>query len=967
MPRSPIYFGEGLDRESGLMVMERTRFQDLRNVLLHEGKIQLRPGFLASGTGDFAEVDQLIAGEPLRSQALGIVVGYNSSTRRVYVYRVSPDLSLVELVGEWVHDLSSGWPAETPVVHLAEVYGRIFMAHDEPFVSRRAPTIYYDAISGGDLINNLTSSWAGSAGGGAESQESTESAESAESVIVQDAIRFRGVVRHLAYLVGWGFGTAAEPRPELVRISLPGEPTQFEQNHYFIAGDRNDAVLACGASASPGDRQGGILNVWKRAETHAIYGYDRRTFGIRLIDERYGIVASRAWTSVDGVAIAWSEEGPRVWTGLGASEQLETPLALDDWEPDDLVDETEAKYAYAFFVPRQRVAWFVFGQRVYALTARIPGRWRWSYHELGFPTYGAMLFFASTEGAFAPPGYPECGSTTAAGTYIDVGVVNHNQVGDEFIEVYVRPYVNVPAYENGVVQDGAGAKYLEGPNSSGLPSGFSAIGSNWFSSGTFGVTDTYDGVTPDDLEFSLSAQGASPSARVGLGWDAFDGFQYGEIVTLTRWPGSGYIVGPAWQMDGTGGFPQLSFVRIRVTSGTARLQWVDEQSGGSASFKGSEVDSGVAVSSGDWVWARARIDDAGGTSWRVRAKVWTGDFADEPGGWTIDVTASTNHYGDAFAMGWGTHIGPLSAVDVNFGFLAYSDDPDSTSVPGPEDVAGTLEPGDWYLAKTVPVSALTNQTIRIEDLEPGNLYDIALRYRRGLLYNAGASDTDNPDTWPSISQCQTTTTADPPTVNSATWSRIDGSTEQIEVDLTPADADEDIEIWRAVEIGGSPGTPVMIDTISAPHVGDVQYQDQTISGENAYYYYGVTAAAVDSPLSNGVRAWAGPAAIPVREYFFFGSNNYTVGFSTDDAALDTELWDNMVGAADPDFPDAGPMSLKVTASAGETEIERTTSFNEADDFEWNYKLRHALEQFSVTDYGEFGPTFVGDWPEGLTP
>src|SRR5690554_4133818 len=105
--RIPIAFGEGLDRENGLMVARPNSFAELVNVLLHEGSVVLRPGFAPAGEGAFGEVDRLVAGHAIRNEALGIVVGYDSATERVYIYRAAADLAVVELLGEWEHDLAS--------------------------------------------------------------------------------------------------------------------------------------------------------------------------------------------------------------------------------------------------------------------------------------------------------------------------------------------------------------------------------------------------------------------------------------------------------------------------------------------------------------------------------------------------------------------------------------------------------------------------------------------------------------------------------------------------------------------------------------------------------------------------------------------------------------------------------------------------------------------------------------------
>lgn len=391
--RIPIAFGAGLDRESGAGVVQPGSFADLRNCHLHEGKVVLRGGFTAAGVGEFAKVDILLAGQTLRTQALGIVVGWSTTEETCYIYRVEPDLSVVQLLGEWEND--QGWGSEIPRVIMASVYGRVFIAHDQPTITDRAPTVFYDS-TGGAVLKTLTSDWADGTPG--------ESAgESAESTDPENFIRFRGVVRHLSYLFGWGFGTAIEPRPELVRVSLPDDPTTFELNNYFIAGDRQDDVIACG----PVGGFPGLLKVWKRQETYDITGTGRASFGVSLADPRYGLIASRAWVQIGDQAVAWSEEGPRLWSARGESSSLEIPLGLDDWEPSDLVDEGEEAYAFAHYVPRERAAWFHFNRRVYALTTRVRGRWRWSYHELPFNSYGGFTLFEGEGELDAPAGFPE--------------------------------------------------------------------------------------------------------------------------------------------------------------------------------------------------------------------------------------------------------------------------------------------------------------------------------------------------------------------------------------------------------------------------------------------------------------------------------------------------------------------------------------------------------------------------------
>ncbi|KKL57496.1 hypothetical protein LCGC14_2234810, partial [marine sediment metagenome] len=147
-------------------------------------------------------------------------------------------------------------------------------------------------------------------------------------------VYFRGVTRHLNYVIGWGFGTATEQsRPEIVRVSLPGQPTVWSPDHFIIAGVRDDPVLLCeslGTIPSP-------LAVFKETETYQIFGYDRRTFGIRRIDDIYGIAAARLAVTVNGICYFWSLEGPRATDGSNPSRDLAWPLDLDAPAPATLV------------------------------------------------------------------------------------------------------------------------------------------------------------------------------------------------------------------------------------------------------------------------------------------------------------------------------------------------------------------------------------------------------------------------------------------------------------------------------------------------------------------------------------------------------------------------------------------------------------------------------------------------------
>lgn len=409
-PRIPMPFGSGLDRETGIMAVRPGTFEDLRNLLLHQGKAIVRPGFgspleLLDDAGD--PVSHVIAGEALRSDSIGISVSYQETTQQVFIHAVNATGTTASLVGEWVHD-QGGWGSTPPVVQMAESYGNVFMAHDKRAITSRAKTILYD--TSGSIVDLESDDWGG---------RGTEK------------IRFRGVVRHLNYLFGWGWGDSVVDRPEFVRSSVAGAPTEFQFNHYSVAGNQRDPVLLC----KPAGKR---LIVFKDSESYVISGSSRSDFGIDLLDPLYGVLGSQLAANFSGVVLAWSAEGPRSFDGFNDSDEVSIPLDLGGLEPSSLVPQGLTETAFAFYVPGLRVVTFVFGRRVYALTARVEGDWKWSYWELGFDPLCAFTFFSDVQVTVAPTGFPEYTSAEEAGTYADITLTNHDQDGDETLEVWVQ-------------------------------------------------------------------------------------------------------------------------------------------------------------------------------------------------------------------------------------------------------------------------------------------------------------------------------------------------------------------------------------------------------------------------------------------------------------------------------------------------------------------------------------------------
>lgn len=947
MPRRkiPLAWGEGLDRERGLMTVSPSTFFDLRNVLLHEGKLIVRPGF--SGVGEFDEVDRIVGGTALRGSKIGVVVGYSTSSQRVYTYLVSPNGQQSDLIGEWEHD-QGGWGSALPRIITAEVRGQVFMAHDQELVARRAATLVYNPNQA-PTLSFLSKDFTGGESAG----------ESAAESDTGDRIRFRGVVRHLQYLFGWGWGSADETRPELIRNSLAGQPTQFEDRAYFFPGDRGDPVIACAPA-------GNVLLAFKRTETYAIIGYSPRNFGANLVDPRYGLVSSRAWVNVGGQTIAWSDEGPRVWGGAGPSNGIEIPLGLREWEPTDLVAEGDQLDAWGLYVPDERVALFRFGRRLYALTARVQGGWRWSWSELGFDAYCGFTLFAGVEPAVAPPGYPTYlpadGSrgepaTEPAGTYADIGVKHTNQDGDETLEIWMAEFVEAGAgeYSESVI-GGAPSAYLRmDTDATTVPdaSGNGRPGASVVAS----ATD--EGLFPGSLT-SRVFDGDSDK-RVIVARDLGDDWMDADGYYVECWVEATAAVDQAQAIVG------LDFAWLRTLSdGTVQL--VQRWDGAGSGFN-----------------VRTLQNPAGGNLVLAPGERWfigfwvnnNGDPAPTPGNW-IEVggggvsgtstgpggTTAKPYVDQDFIVGGGgefTDPPPLEsmlvdevAVWAGIAAAAAEDlfDAHWAARTGVEVAEADLE---WFLARSITVSPGSTQQVRVSELDSGKTYLVALRYRRGLEYNAGAEDGDDPTTWPSISQGELTTTADPPAINSATWSRTASDAERITLEIAPEAGLEDLAI-QVFRRQGVAGDWTEIDEIAGTHAATFEYVDDTISGELIYQYAVSTA---DGALSALTQVWSGPAATPSYSYDAAAGAGYLVGFSTTDGELETELHDR--------YDDNGGIeafSLRATAAATETEVESGVLSNiPSPDLTFAAKLRHKETKFTVDDYGQFGNEFNVTVPE----
>ncbi len=427
-PRISLPFGAGLDRATGVTEVQPASFRDLRNVILYDGKAQARRGLVAAGQLSSlvpTAMDDVLALAAFRATGQVMAVGWTRADRVVEAFAANSLGGAPAPVDDT--DAHSTWfTADArigrPIATMAESYKKVFLAHYfHPYRSGldllRARTLYYDpaAVAGSKLVPlNLD------LGGGA------------------DDVRFAGVVPYLNYVFGWGYGNKNEPdRPEMVRACVPGTPTDWKPEHYFVAGVRGDPVTVCAPA-------GQVLSVFKESETYEIFGYDRTTFGIRPADPRFGCAGPRLAVTVGGTCYFWSLQGPRATQG-GASQELAIPLDLNAPAPSDLVAEGEATFGFAVYDPVYRRILFCFPNesqgttRVYALHIRNLDRPRWSYDVIGQRVTCAAVFASSQVTSIPSDCYPDADpATEVTSSTANLHHINHGNAGDETVEYWMR-------------------------------------------------------------------------------------------------------------------------------------------------------------------------------------------------------------------------------------------------------------------------------------------------------------------------------------------------------------------------------------------------------------------------------------------------------------------------------------------------------------------------------------------------
>lgn len=277
----------------------------------------------------------------------------------------------------------------------------------------------------------------------------------------------------------------------------------------------------------------------------------------------------------------------------------------------------------------------------------------------------------------------------------------------------------------------------------------------------------------------------------------------------------------------------------------------------------------------------------------------------------------------------------------------------------------------WELVASDLVSPNETQSRLIDPalIEPGTLYEGAIRYRRGGCYADEYASSD-PSTWPAISRGSFISPLSTPDFDDVEWSRIDMSTEQVLLSIGVAHPDVDVEIWRAeqddVDTLPASGDYVLLHIEENPPA-DFTYADQAIDGER-YYSYRIRHV---TPTLNGNYAirpgvwtgpWPGPAVVPMTTGIAVPLTGYAVKFSPGlgNETLVTEVWDNWERSGS--VVVAFPEELADTKAAGLTSHAESglwDSEDRPDSTPLTVGVRHKQTSFSVDDFSPFSLGMTG--------
>lgn len=429
----PITLGAGLDRATGAAAVQPAYAVDAENLYARDAKLALRPGLAGTGFPALPWGTDVCCVAPARVTGDVLFVLYDRTSRQLRIYRMSPQLGLIQPVGTDGIWGTLSPEAEWPVVLAAENDGRIFFAHDEPTLAYRLATVYVTPDIDNPLLpGSLDTLMADLDGDGVENE-----------------VYFRGVLAYLEYMCGWGWGSeqeGEEDRGDVLRLSQPAEPTRFLPESFALCGARKEPILA----AIPVQ---GVLVIGKPTETYRLVGTSPADFRVELLDARYGPISSRSAIAVGDIGFWCSQDGPRVITRESTSP-IAQALELISPLPTTLPPRGPDRTCFVVY-DRERYTLEWLWPNLDDVTLRTPGfllsrwepsspRWTFTVREQCISCAGEVIF---AEALVTPTldGYASNVVLTdvdvAADTRfrrLDVSWDNNEALGNETVQIFLR-------------------------------------------------------------------------------------------------------------------------------------------------------------------------------------------------------------------------------------------------------------------------------------------------------------------------------------------------------------------------------------------------------------------------------------------------------------------------------------------------------------------------------------------------
>lgn len=431
--KAPLAAGRGVDRGTGLVATQPQYPLDAQNVYARDGKMALRPGLANPGYAQLEWGTDIIDTVCLQATGDQLFVVFDRDSREIRLFRLDVTNNVMQALavpadGLWgvLEDL-----APFPVVTHAEQNGLMFFAHSEAIMTYRLPTIYYtpdfvDPSNPGELT---------------ELEADLAPDGSAATVY------FRGVYAYLEYIVGWGYGDESDDdRPEVLRLSVAGEPLSWLPGNYFLCGVKKDPILTVIATD-------GILAIGKANAAYRLYGTSGLDFGIDWLDRKYGVVSARAAIAVGTLAYWWSNDGPRIVTSAG-TRPIGQPLELISPLPADLPPLGVPRTMFTVYDRDRYLLEFVFPRlddaavrtTSVALSLWVPDdpRWAFNVRERCLGCAGE-LYLSGDNQLQAPTGYASDVDAVDVGIATDhtfrrvsLAWVNNSFLGDEVVQVFAK-------------------------------------------------------------------------------------------------------------------------------------------------------------------------------------------------------------------------------------------------------------------------------------------------------------------------------------------------------------------------------------------------------------------------------------------------------------------------------------------------------------------------------------------------